>query len=372
MAKKRGSSEGSIYRRKDGRWAAALTIGTDANGKQRRRTFYGHTRGNVEEKLARARAAQLDGLLLETNRLSVAEYLNRWLEDDARTTVRPTTYASYESVLRLHVTPHLGRVKLRKLTPAHVQALYSRLEQNGLSPRLRQYVHAILRRALARAVQWELLVRNPCAAVARPRAPRKEIRPLSPEEARTLLDEATGDPFEALYVLALTTGLRQGELLALRWEDFDFERATICVRRTLTDVNGKLAFGEPKTKRARRTVELPRLAVEALREHRARLGAIPHPISLIFQDAKGGPLRKQNLVRRSFHPLLKRAGLRKVRFHDLRHTAATLLLAEGVHPKVVQERLGHATIAITLDTYSHVVEGMQREAASRLDALLGS
>lgn len=371
MTRKRGSGEGSIYRRRDGRWAASLTVGNDANGRQRRRAFYAKTRREVEEKLARARAAQLDGLLLESNQLTVSEYLTRWLEDDARVTVRPTTYASYESVIRLHISPHLGRVKLSKLGPAQVQALYAKLEQDGASPRMRQYVHAILHRALSRAVKWELITRNPCTAVARPRAPQKEIRPLDQAQVRSLLKVAHGDPLEALYVLAVTTGLRQGEILALRWQDVDIERRTVTVRRTLTEVNGQLAFGEPKTKRGRRAVEIPELAARALRAHRSTIAAIPHPASLVFADSKGGPIRKQNLVRRSFRPLLKRAKLGHVRFHDLRHTAATLLLAEGVHPKVVQERLGHATISITLDTYSHVLEGMDREAANRLDAVLG-
>ena len=369
--RKRGSGEGSIYKRKDGRWVAGLTIGSDANGRQRRRHFYGRNRREVEEKLARARADQLDGLLLESQRIKLGDFLERWLQDDVSISVRPTTLASYRSTLKNHVIPHLGGVKISKLTPAHIQALYGLLQKQGRSPRLRQYVHAVLHRALLRAVRWQLIVRNPCDAVARPRVPRKEIHPLSTDEVRTFLNAARDDHLEALYVLAVTTGLRQGELLGLRWSDVDLKKGTLQVRRSVTEVNGKLDFSEPKTAKGRRQITLPQIAVDSLRLQRKSGKATPHPSTLIFPDAKGGPIRKQNLVRRSFRPLLERAGIRRIRFHDLRHTAATLLLAEGVHPKVVQERLGHATISLTLDVYSHVVEGMQKEAASKLDALLG-
>ncbi len=185
-----------------------------------------------------------------------------------------------------------------------------------------------------------------------------------------LLETARGDRLEALYVLAVTTGLRQGELLGLQWEDVDLAGAALHVRHTLHELNGRLWIGEPKTRRARRQVDLPSIAVVALQDHRERMLIEGHSDGLVFCDTQGGPLRKSNLLRRSFLPLLKRAGLPTIRFHDLRHTAATLLLAQGVHPKIVQERLGHSQISLTLDTYSHVLPGMGREAASKLDALL--
>lgn len=181
-----------------------------------------------------------------------------------------------------------------------------------------------------------------------------------------------GDRLEALYVLAVATGLRQGELLALRWCDIDLPARTLTVQRNLVQLNGRLEITEPKTAASRRRVDLPCVAVAALEAHRRRRPAAPHPTAFVFADAKGGPIRKQNLVRRSFRPLLGRAGLPRIRFHDLRHTAATLLLAEGVHPKIVAERLGHSSVTITLDTYSHVLKGMQREAASKLDVLLAA
>ena len=205
----------------------------------------------------------------------------------------------------------------------------------------------------------------------RPRVPRKEFRVLDADEARRLLEAAKGDRLEALLVLALTTGMRQGELLGLQWEDVDLKNGTIYVRRTLLEVDGRLTTGETKSGRNRR-LDLPEIAVEALREHRKRMMAEGHPGPWVFCDTKGGPIRKNNLIRRWFKPLLEKAGLPEIRFHDLRHTAATLLLTLGVHPKVVQERLGHSQISVTLDTYSHVLPSLQKQAASKLDAMFRS
>lgn len=228
-----------------------------------------------------------------------------------------------------------------------------------------------LHRALDQAVHWGLVPRNVCDAVTRPRAQRPTIRVLTPEQVSLLLTAAREDRFHALYVLAITTGLRQGELLGLRWADIDLDRAVLHVCHALSEVAGRLWLDEPKTAKARRTVELPVFALAAVRDHRARMLAERDLQEFVFCDTHGGPVRKSNLVRRSFLPLLKRAGLPRIRFHDLRHTAATLLLLEGVHPKVVQERLGHSQISITLDTYSHVLPSMGRDAANKLDALLG-
>jgi integrase len=194
---------------------------------------------------------------------------------------------------------------------------------------------------------------------------------LNPDEARRLLEAASDSPLEALYVAAIGTGARFGELLGLRWEDIDLRRGAMSIQRTLVDVNGKLKTSEPKTSRGRRRIELPDFVTDALRRHRQQQAAEPHPKAWVFADGNGGPLRKSNVLRRSFRPLLKKARLPQIRFHDLRDTAATLLLAQGVHPKAVQERLGHATIAITLDTYSHVLPSMQRDAADQLHALVG-
>ena len=261
---------------------------------------------------------------------------------------------------------------MSKLRPTHVQGLYATLQQNSVSPRMRQIVHAVLSRALKQAVRMRTIPLNPCNAVDRPRAPRREMTALDAGQVKKLFETARGDPLEALYVTAVGTGARLGELLGLKWVDIDFESKTVSIQRTLLDLNGRLEVGDTKTPRSRRRIDLPDFVVTALKNHRLRSPAQPHPTAWVFSDANGGPLRKSNFTRRSFRPLLKKAGLPPIRFHDLRHTAASLLFAEGVHPKVVQERLGHATIAITLDTYSHVIPTMQKEAATQLDALLST
>jgi len=361
-----------VFRRRDGVWAGSLTVGYDERGTRKRRTVYGATKGDVLEKLVRLRADALAGVLGDPQRLTVATFLHRWLEDVARPSVRASVHRRYTEIVRLRIVPQIGGIALSRLTPVHVQSLLTSLEDKGVSPRGRQMAYDRLHRALGQAVQWGLVPRNVCDAVTRPRAPRPTMRVLTPEQVNVLLAAAREDRFHALYVLAVTTGLRQGELLGLQWDDVDLPRAVLHVRHALHEVAGRLWLDEPKTPKARRAVDLPAVAVAALCEHRERLLAKGQARQFVFCDTQGGPVRKSNLVRRSFLPLLKRAGLPRIRFHDLRHTAATLLLLQGVHPKVVQERLGHSQISITLDTYSHVLPSMGREAAAKLDALLGT
>ncbi len=231
----------------------------------------------------------------------------------------------------------------------------------------------MLHRALKQAVKWGLVPRNVCEAVVAPRDQREGIiRPLSPEQARTLLSEAARDHLEALYVLALTTGLRQGELLGLSWSDVDLEAGRVRVRRTLGVRNGKPTFGQPKTAHSRRTVALTPKAVAVLKRHRGRQrdAHLYDVTDLVFCTSRGTPIAPTNLIRQSFKPLLKRSGLPNIRFHDLRHTCATLLLGRGTHPKVVQDLLGHAQITLTLDTYSHVLPDMQAGAVDAMRDVL--
>ncbi len=372
MAKRRrGAGEGSIYKRADGRWTGSVQVGVDANGKRRRQVVYGATRGAVLAKFDELRARVAECVVVDPGRLTAGGYLERWIEDTARPRIRRSTYYHYQRLLR-HTLPRLGGVPLRTLSPLHVQALQRSLEAAGASARLRQMIHGLLHVAFKDGVRMGLIARNPVDAVDRPRAPRREVRALDPAEVRKLLDAARGDPLEALYVLAVASGLRLGELLGLRWGDLDLDAGAVQVRRTLIEDthNAALTLEEPKTARSRRRVDLPAFAVAALRAHRDRLGAVPHPQLLMFTDTKGGPLRRSNLHRRSYKPLLRRAKLPDLPFHSLRHSAASLMLAAGVNPKVVQERLGHATITLTLDTYSHVIPSLGREAADRLDALL--
>lgn len=372
MRSRRGRGEGSVYLRADGVWCASVTAGYDERGRRRRRVVYGASKGEALEKLAKAQHDTVLGVFPEPQRMTVADFLDRWLEDVAKPAVRLRTHEQYEWVIRKHIKRRIGGVQLQKLTPAHLQGFFTTMRNDGVSPRTQQIVFAPLRSALRQALRWGLIPRNPCDAVEKPRAPRPQFTVLDSKQTTALLTAARGNRLEALYVLAVTTGLRQGEMLGLQWDDVDLRARTLSVRHTLEEDNrsGDLRLVEPKTASARRRVDLLMLAVEALRRHRRAMLADGHVGGLVFRDTDGKPIRKSNLTRRSFKPLLTKAKLPDIRFHDLRHTAATLLLAEGVHPKVVQERLGHAQIHVTLDTYSHVLPSMQRDATARLDRLL--
>jgi integrase len=375
MAKRRGNGEGSITRRKDGRWEARYTACMVSGPK--RKVIYGKTRAEVAEKLAKAISDRSSGLTFDAGSLTVGEFLDRWLKDSVRDTVRQRTYERHEELVRLHIRPILGRLKLKVLTPAHVQGFYRDRLDGGLSPATVQKIHVVLHKALDQAVKWNLIPRNVTEAVNAPRPAPKEMRPLSPDEARKLLETARGDSLEALYVLAVHTGMRQGELLGLKWEDVDLEGGVVRIRRTLTRNKGRLLLGEPKTKKSRRRVRLTETAAQTLREHLERqleeierLGDLYQDQGLVFTTQVGTPINPTNLRKRSFASLLERAGLPAIRFHDLRHTCATLLLLRNVHPKFVQELLGHATITITLDTYSHVLPGMGDQTAAAMERAL--
>lgn len=275
--------------------------------------------------------------------MTVAEYLDRWLSDSARGTVRRSTYDSYEGQLRRYVYPTLGRLPLKKLTELHVQGLYRSMQDRGLSARTVRYTHAVLRRALKQAVRWKYIPRNPCDDADPPKVQRDEMRPLDREQARRLLDTAAGpgpngepDRFHALYVLAVHTGMRPGELLALKWEDVDLDAEILSINRTLSIVG---EFTAPKTAKSRRRIRLTSGSVGALRAHRKRqleermrLSSLWRDHGLVFPSTVGTPLHHRN-VARAFKDLLKRASLPEtVRLYDLRHTCATLLLARNVHP----------------------------------------
>lgn len=369
--KRRGSGEGSIYQRPDGRWTAQVSLGFNGDGKRIRKTVYGWTKKEVQDELAKLQGQKVDGTLTAPGKTTLAVFLTRWLEDSARPQIRPVTHACYDGIIRKHISPQIGGVRLDKLTPAHVQGLYATLERNGASPYIRRLCHAVLRRALKQAVKWGMVPRNVCDAVEPPRVKRSEVHPLTAEQTATLLKAAAGDRQQALYVVAVTTGMRMGEIFGLQWADVDLEAGAIFVRHALQELKGKLTLGEPKTAKSKRRVELPKLAVDALHEHRKRQLAAGHLASgYVFTNTEGNPLRRSHFHRGDFKPLLKAAKLPEIRFHDLRHTAATLLLLEGVNAKIVSERLGHSQIGITLDTYSHVLPTMQKEAAARLDRLL--
>jgi integrase len=373
---RRGNGEGSITRhKKSGLYMARYTVETSAGPK--RKTIYGRTREKVADELAKALTDRANGLVFDDENMTVGEYLDSWLKGSVRGSVRQSTFDCYEIAVRVHIKPALGRLKLKKLTPAHIAGFYQDRLAAGFAPASVNKLHMVLHKALSQAVKWHMLPRNVVEVVKAPRPTPEEMQPLSAEETRRLLEATRGNRLEALYVLAVTAGMRQGELLALKWQDVDLENGTVSVRRTITKSGGRLLLGEPKTKKSRRTISLTEAAVRALSEHLARqmqeierLGDLYRDDGLVFTTEVGTLINPTNLRRRSFASLLKRAELPQIRFHDLRHTCATLLFKRNVHPKYVQELLGHANIAITLDTYSHVIPGMGDHAARAMEDTL--
>jgi len=372
---KRGQNEGSIYKRKDGRWTAVVNLGY-VGGKRRRKAFYGKTRKEVQDKLVEALRARQQNLPLAPERQILKQFLERWLEQSARPTLRPRTYEGYRDHVNNHIVPALGHIRLARLSPEDIQQFLNDKLATGLSPRTVQYMHAVLRRALNQAVKWGYLVRNAATLVDRPRSEAYEIEPLTPEQARKFLEAVKGDRLEALYRVALALGLRKGEALGLRWEDVDFDSAQLSVRYSMQRIDGKLQLVETKTKRSRRTISMPDSVVSALRQHRARqlqerllAGGKWQDTGLVFTTTIGTPIDGRK-VSGHFKAILKEAGLPQKRFHDLRHTCASLLLAQGVHPRVVMDILGHSTIGMTMNTYSHVIPALQQNAAALMDALL--
>jgi integrase len=370
---RRGHNEGSIYQRADGRWVAAISL---ENGQ--RKTWTGKTRRAVQKRLSEALHARQRGALVVGSHQTAAQYLTRWLNDTVQPSVRPRTHESYGLNCR-RVIPHLGHLRLASLSPEHIQACYSALLAAGLSRRSVEQVHTVLHRALRQAVQWDLLGRNPTEAVSVPRPARREMRTLDAAQVQQLFESSRDGPgarWHALWVLLATTGLRLGEATGLMWSDIDLGAGTLTVKRALQRQRGAgLVLVEPKTKRSRRTVHLASGTLETLREHRRRqaearlaAGSLWQDRHLVFCTTWGSPLDPAH-INKQFHRALAHAGLPLLRPHDLRHTAATLLLQRGVHPKVVQELLGHSTITLTLDTYSHVAPALHAEVANHMNAL---
>jgi len=370
MGRRRGRNEGTIYRRSNGRWAAQVSVGG------RRVSHSASTRRECQEWIRDIRNQIDAGLTASGARATIQAFLTEWLES-VRPSLRPKTWIQYSQIIRQHIIPYLGRIRLRELRSDQIQSLYNRHYERGASSSTVRIIHAVLHRALGDALRWGLIPRNPASVVAKPRPKRREMKVLSSDQTRRLLTAAAGDRLEALYHVAITTGLRQGEILGLMWRDLDIEAGQLYVQRQLQRIPGKgRILVEPKSASGRRLVVLGPATVRKLLDHskRQRLerqfaGNRWQEHDLIFPSTVGTPM-DQKYLHRHFKSLLRKAGLPDIRFHDLRHTAATLMLQEGVHPKVVQERLGHAQISVTLDTYSHVLPSMQVDAAMRLDELL--
>jgi integrase len=381
MAKKRqrGNGAGTVYPRKnrDGKVTGYRGSYFAPDGK--RRYVSAKRKGDTERALREAMTDADRGLTFDASNQTVSGYMTRWLEDFAKGTIAPRTYHNYRLQIREHIVPAFGTMKLSKLDTPNIQALYTAKLRDGLKPSSVRYIHAVLHCALEKAVELRLIPRNPAASARPPKIRQEEITPLDVEQARLLLEAAKDDRFECLYVLSLTCGLRMGESLGLKWSDIDLDAGTLRVHRQLQRIRegGGLVFSEPKNA-SRRTIDLPQKAVEALwsqrkrqLEEQLRAGAKWQDHGLVFVSSKGTPMDAQNIVNRYFKPLLKRAGLPDIRWHDLRHTYATLLLARGTHPTYVQKSLGHASVQLTLDRYSHWMPSMGRNTAQGIDEALG-
>jgi integrase len=396
---RRSGGDGSIRKLASGRYEARLTLGY-ADGKRIRKNLYAPTEEALRVRIMREQQlfASRPRYYADAERITVEAFLTEWIETEVKSENRNATYRLREGTCRNHIIPYIGTLRLAHVEDDHVRALLQTLQRQGVGARTRQVVHATLRRAFAVAMRDKLIPSNPAVTVERPKGVRNQKRIFSEEEALLFLTAAKGHPYEALYVLALTTGMRQGELFALEWSDVDLQRAALRVQATLVeDEDGKLVRGEPKTASSRRIIDLPNVAVEALKEHRARSRGFE---GFVFRDSIGGPLRKSNFLRRYFYPLLERArmcegcgtlwmrdpltecpecqsGLSKpavprITFHTLRHVANSILLARGANIRLLADRLGHATTRTTLEHYSHVLTGAQREAAQTLDTIFGT
>ena len=372
MAKQRGHGEGSIYQRQDGRWVASITLEN-----RKRKEIYGKTRKEVQEKLKVALHEQQQGTLATGPQQTVKQFLEQWLEEVHKPNIKPASYVTYRVKLFKHILPAIGNIQLQKLTAQQVQALYARKVKEGYSASVIHSIHGLLHKALDQAVRWKLIGRNVCEGISLPRQTRHEIQPLAKEQAQKLLKTAKGHRLEGLLTLALATGMRKGELLSLKWQDINFDDKSLQVRRTVGKFKGGYKESEPKTTSSRRKIMLPQFVIDALKQHRVRqleahLKASTAWVErdLVFCNINGEYFPFTSLDD-LFHDLLEEAGLPYMRFHDLRHSAATILLTMGVHPKLVQELLGHSQIRMTLDTYSHVLPSMQREAMNKLDDWFG-
>lgn len=396
---RRGNNEGTVYKRPDGTWCGQVTVGINpATGKSRRPTFYGRTRAEVVAKMTDAKHKVQTGTYIEPTSFTLGQWLDKWLTEYKKGQLKPSTYQSYAGLVARHIKPALGSVPLAKLQAHNLQAFYNEKlasgrisvgkhegtekQDSGLSTRVVRYFHAVIREALQQAVKEGLLPRNVADATSPPAMKHKPMRPLTEDELLTFLGAAKEDRFFAAYLLAVTTGLRRGELLGLCWDSVDLKGAAIVVQRqllVLEDEANKYGFvldDTTKSESGRRSISLTDDAVRELKAHRKRqlqekiiLGPAYQDKGLVFCKEDGSPVDPRNFTKR-FQRILRAAGLPQVRLHDLRHTHASLLLARGVHPKVVQERLGHASITMTLDLYSHLAPGLQEAAAATLNGLV--
>lgn len=374
---------GSIIKRSENSYTIVLSLGKDpATGKKRQQWVSVKGNKKAAEKRLAELLHQLDtGTFVRPGKATVADYLNQWLQDSVYPNASPRTAEGYEYMVRKYIIPSLGQMALTELRPHHLQRLYSKITADGKSSRTGQYAHSTLHKSLEDAVKLGLIVRNPADAVQSPKVARRDMHIMDEKEIHLFLEMARTTPNYALFYTALFTAMRRSELLALRWSDVDLLGCQISVNHTMHVVRygaskGQVIFKQPKTAKGRRLIPLPPSAAAVLREHREmqeklrqELGMPMPNDELVFCQYDGKPLLPDTITH-AWMRLARHCGLKGIRFHDARHSHASLLLKQGVHPKIVQERLGHSTIQITLDTYSHVAPGLQRAAANRFDDIV--
>jgi integrase len=397
--KRRGRGEGSVFERDDGLWVGSISLGYTEAGKRKRKTVYGATKKEVLDELDRLRSEARVGNLPDAAGLTVGQLLDRWLESSKATT-ETRTFEERKRLVNNHLRSRLGGLKLAKVNALHVESFYADLARDSVGPTTVRHAADVLGVAFSHACNLKLIPFNPVAAIKKPKAPKRQMLFLTPEQVKILLDAAKGRPCNALVVLALATGCRQGELLALTWDDVDLPKATLTVRRSLAQTDGGFEVKDPKTAASRRTITLPSLAVTVLTEHKAaalRAGLLDAPV---FCTRDGNWLLKRNVlrslravVRRANTPLgkINRGGRPKkgeaspakapfemlnliparLRFHDLRHTVASVLLSQGQSVRAVSQRLGHSNPALTLRVYAHCMPSDDPQLAAALNKMLG-
>lgn len=367
---------GQLVSRGRQRWLIRVFLGRDRDTRRRRyhnRTIHGSAR-RAQEYLTKMLRERDLGRGLEGSEITLGEFLDRWLETAAKPRLRRKSFKSYANLMRRYIRPDLGERILAAITPLDVQSAYQRLIDHGLSPRTVRYTHSVLRAAMRQAICWRLMLQDPTDGAQLPRLGRREMRVLNAEQARIFLRAVLETHYGPVFAVALTTGMRPSEYLALKWSsDIDWDRGTVSVVRTLEKVKGGWHFADTKRDRSRRIIKLQEWVLEKLKGLHARRRRskydMPEAADLVCTTPEGRPIHSNKLAQR-FKAILREAGLPAMRLYDLRHTAATLALSAGVPPKVVAEQLGHASAAFTLDVYSHLLPHMQEEAAARMEGLL--
>lgn len=361
---RRASGEGSVGKRPDGTYYGAIRI----EGK--RHWAYGSTKKEVADKLKALQQKSDQGISLGADKVTVEDFLTRWLEEVIKPTCKFSTYRSYRQMTLNHINPAVGKLTLAALRPDHIQQLVNALHKENKAPRTIRNVRAALRKALNQAIRWRYITFNAASLVETPRIEKFSIQPFTTEEARVFLTHIKGHKLEVLFLLALLLGLREGELLALQFSDFDLAKQSLTISGTLQWRPGTLVRETAKTNASHRTLPLPASVIPLLTAHMAQQRERFPQGKYLFTAARGGPLSPFTLVPQ-FKALLESAGLRPIRFHDLRHSCATFLIARGEHPRTVMDILGHSQISTTMNIYGHTLDETRTSAIKALDSFLG-